>query len=535
MSNVVRPERSVGVARARLVIAASSIGTVFEWYDFFLFGTMAPLIGRLFFPGGSETAQFLLVLASFGVGFGMRPLGAVLFGYFGDRLGRKYTFLFTVTMMGLATAAVGLVPTFAELGNAAPALLVLLRVIQGLAIGGEYGGAALYVAEHAPADRRGFYTSFIQTSVIGGFLLSLVVTLAVQAAVPAGAWEQWGWRLPFLLSLLLLAVSLWMRLRMQETPIFRAMRASGRVSHNPLRDSFADGANVRRMLVVLFGVAAGLTVVWYTSQFGALYFLQSAQRLDDGWARGLVGIGAVISLGWFLLFGRLSDRYGRKPFLVAGYGLTLLLLFPLFHMMASAANPAMKEAARRAPVIVSGPNCHYHPFALRGQPTECARILDHLAGRGVMYTKARTPGVAVTVGGVPVADRSAAGLDAALTRGGWSIAKVRPSLKSAAVMLLGIVLLGMLSGMTYGPVAALLPELFPARVRYTSASIPYHVGTGYFGGFLPFISQYIVARAGTPYAGLWYTMAVVLMALIVTILFLPETRGVDLDEDAPRI
>ena len=523
------PGETIGAARARLVIAASSLGTIFEWYDFFIYGTLAPIIGRLFFPAGSETAQFLLVLASFGVGFGMRPLGAVLFGYFGDRLGRKYTFLVTVAVMGVATAAVGLVPSFAEIGVAAPFILITLRIAQGLALGGEYGGATIYVAEHAPRNRRGFYTSFIQASVIGGFLLSLVVVLTTQAIVGPEAWEAWGWRLPFLFSLALLAVSLWMRLKLSESPVFKAMKAAGRVAQNPLKESFADRENVKMIVVTLFGVAAGLTVIWYTAQFGALYFLANAQRLDDTWTRVLIGIGAVISLGWFILFGALSDRIGRKPSIVAGYALTLVLLFPLFHLMAAGANPAMKEAARSAPVIVSGPDCAYHPFAMDGQPTECGRILDHLTGRGVAYTKLRTPGVSLTIAGRLVSDRTPAGIDAALERGGWSVKKVKPTLLGAVMIVVAVVGLGLLSGMTYGPVAALLAELFPARVRYSSMSIPYHIGTGYFGGFLPFISQYVVARTGNPFAGLWYTFAVVAMALVTTIFWLPETRGRDLD------
>jgi MFS family permease len=528
-SVAVQPGETIGAARARLVIAASSLGTIFEWYDFFIYGTLAPIIGKLFFPAGSETAQFLLVLATFGIGFGMRPIGAVVFGYLGDRLGRKYTFLVTVTVMGLATAAVGFVPGFAQIGMAAPFTLIALRVLQGLALGGEYGGATIYVAEHAPKAKRGFYTSFIQASVIGGFLLSLMVVVTAQSMVSATDWSSWGWRIPFLFSLVLLAVSLWMRLKLAESPVFRAMKAAGQLSGNPLREAFSSAENVRRMVVALLGIAAGLTVIWYTAQFGALYFLQNAERLDDLWAKLLIGAGAVVSLGWFLLFGWLSDRYGRKPSIVIGYALTLALLFPLFHLMAAGANPGMKEAARRSPVIVSGPDCTYQPFALHGQATECGRILDHLAGRGVTYRKMRTPGVAVIIGSRPIADHSPAGLDAALETAGWTIAKVEPSIKGAVLIVLGVIGLGCLSGMTYGPVAALLAELFPARVRYSSMSIPYHIGTGYFGGFLPFISQYIVARSGNPFAGLWYTFGVVAMALIVTIFWLPETLGTDLD------
>ncbi len=530
MATLVAGASGISIAkRDRLVIAASSLGTVFEWYDFFVYGTLASLIGRLFFPSGNETAQFLLALASFGVGFGVRPLGAVLFGYFGDRLGRKYTFLVTITLMGLATAAVGIVPTYGQIGIAAPIILILLRVLQGLALGGEYGGAAIYVAEHAPRGRRGFYTSFIQASVIGGFLLSLGVVLGAEAFVSKEEWADWGWRLPFLFSLVLLAVSLYMRLKLSESPVFQEMKATGRCSANPLKESFSHPGNGRRIFVALFGIAAGLTVIWYTAQFQAMYFLQNALLLDDTAVRIIIGIGAIFSLGWFILFGHLSDRFGRKPIIVAGYLLTLIALFPIFHLMASVANPAQAEAARRAPVLVSGPDCRYNPFAQGGQDDACGRILDHLSRKGIHYRKAVTPGVAVVIGGRPVADLSDAGLDAALAAGGHVTTKVVPTIGEGAVLVLCIVALGFLSGMTYGPVAALLAEMFPARIRYSSMSIPYHIGTGYFGGFLPFISQYIVARTGDPFSGLWYTFAVIAMALVVTVVGLKETAGREME------
>jgi MFS family permease len=529
VDTVERPGTGIGGARARLVIAASSLGTIFEWYDFFIYGTLAPIIGRLYFPAGNETARFLLALATFGIGFGMRPIGAILFGYLGDRYGRKYTFLVTVALMGVATACVGLVPTYAQIGIAAPWILIALRIIQGLALGGEYGGAAIYVSEHAPPHRRGFYTSFIQAAVIGGFLLSLIVVLTAQASVSAAAWDSWAWRIPFLFSLVLLAVTLWMRLKLHESPVFRAMKAAGKLAGNPLAESFTTKGNIQRILVVMLGIAAGLTVIWYTAQFGALYFLQNAQRLDDTWTRTLVGIGAAISMGWFILFGWLSDRVGRKPSIIIGYALTLMLLFPIFHLLAAGANPAMREAARRSPVIVSGPHCDYQPFAMGRQTDECARILQHLSIKGVTYTKRETPGVALIVANRPVPDHSNKAIDAALDQAGWTVGKVTPTPMGALMIVAGVVMLGLLSGMTYGPVAALLAEMFPARIRYSSMSIPYHVGTGYFGGFLPFISQYIVAKTGDPYAGLWYTIAVVAMALVVTVFGLPETAGKELD------
>ena len=515
-------------SRDRLVIAASSLGTVFEWYDFFIYGTLAAVIGRHFFPAGNEVAQFLLALASFAVGFGFRPLGAILFGYLGDRMGRKYTFLVTIALMGFATAAVGLVPSFASIGIAAPAILIALRILQGLALGGEYGGAAVYVAEHAPANRRGFYTGFVQASVAGGFLLSLIVVLATKAALGAEAWGEWGWRIPFLLSILLLAVSLWMRLKLKESPVFQEMKAKGELARNPLKESFSTRRNAGLILVAMLGIAAGLTVIWYTAHYSALFFLQNSLRVDETVAAALVGTAVVISFAWFVLFGWLSDRVGRKKPIVIGYALTLVLLFPLFHVIADAANPALAEAGRRAPVVVSGPDCSYNPFA-RAQATACGRLLDHLSRKGVHYAKEEAPAATVRIGGAEVADTSPSGLDRALAAAGYSFERVRPSLPPMARILLAIVVMGILSGMTFGPVAALLTELFPARIRYSSMSIPYHIGTGYFGGFLPFISQYIVARTGDPFAGLWYTIAVVAMALLVTLIWLPETAGKALD------
>jgi MFS family permease len=526
------PAYVVDPKRDRLVILGSTLGTVFEWYDFFVYGTLAALLAGKFFPSDNPAVSFLIFLASFGVGFGMRPLGAILFGYLGDRLGRKYTFLVTITVMGLATAAVGLLPTYQQIGVAAPILLVLLRVLQGLALGGEYGGAAIYVAEHAPKNRRGFYTSFIQAGVIGGFLLSVAVVLVSNHFVDPKAWDAWGWRVPFLFSLLLLAVSLWVRLKLKESPVFKGIKDAGETAHNPLKESFDSWAKVRLVLVALFGIAAGLTVIWYTAQFQALYFLQNALRIDDNAARLMIGVGAVFSLFWFVLFGWLSDKVGRKKPIVVGYALTLFLMFPLFHWMASAANPELSGAMARHPVVVTGSDCSYDPFARTGQKTPCGRALDALSKKGIAYsTAAGAPGAppSVTIGGAAVDVADPAALDAALKQAGYKLEKSVPSFAQAAQVVLAIVVIGMLSGLTYGPVAALLVELFPARVRYTSLSVPYHIGTGYFGGFLPFISQYIVARTGDPFAGIWYTIAVVAMALVVTLLWLPETSGKELD------
>ena len=519
-------EPTPSAADIRLVITASSLGTIFEWYDFFIYGTLAAsgIIGRTFFPADNELVQTLLAWAGFAVGFGFRPLGAVLFGFLGDRLGRKYTFLVTIAVMGIATAAVGLVPSAASIGLAAPFIVIALRIAQGLALGGEYGGAAIYVAEHSPPGKSGFYTSFIQASVVGGFILSLAVVLVTKALLPPAAWDAWGWRIPFVFSLVLLAVSLWLRLKLSESPVFKRMKAAGETARNPFTESFTYPGNLKRLFVALFGIAAGLTVIWYTAMFTVLSFLQGTMRVEATAAQVIVGCGALLGLGFFILFGRLSDRVGRKPPIVIGYLLTLLLLFPIFWMMGSAANPGLALAAARAPVVVSGPACAYSPFAA-AQSDACGRLLDILSKKGVPYTKVRTPATLVLVGGVPVRDLSDAGLTAALTDAGYDLGHVVPAPGGIALILLAILALAALSGMTYGPVAALLTEMFPPRIRYSSMSIPYHIGTGYFGGFLPFISQYIVARTGDPYAGLWYTMAVVAMALVVTVFGLQETRA----------
>ncbi len=522
----------VDINRDRLVIVASSLGTVFEWYDFFVYGTLAALIGKLFFPAASESAGFLLALATFGVGFGVRPVGALVFGVLGDKLGRKYTFLVTITLMGLATAAIGFLPTYASIGIAAPLLLVALRALQGLALGGEYGGAAIYVAEHAPQKRRGFYTGFIQGSVVGGFILSLAVVLGTIAIIGQEAWESWGWRVPFLFSLLLLGVSLWIRMKLSESPVFQAMKEAGETAKNPLKESFDSWAKIRRLLAAMIGVAAGLTVIWYTAQFQALYFLQNGLRVDDTIARLVVGIGAIFSLFWFVLFGWWSDRVGRKKPILIGYVLTMILLFPLFHAMAGIANPGLAAAMEKNPVVVRGTQCSVNPFAQKGQVTPCGVVLDTLSKKGVAYTKVEGEAYTapiVTIGGATVDASKPELLEAGLKNAGYNLEKVKPPLSNILRLILCIIAIGFLSGMTYGPVASYLVELFPARVRYTSMSVPYHIGTGYFGGFLPFISQYIVARTGDPFAGLWYTIGVVAVAAVVLLFFLPETSGKDLD------
>ena len=535
------PVIPVGVSSSdiRLVIAASSAGTIFEWYDFFIYGTLAATIGKAFFPADNATLQVLLVWAGFAVGFGFRPLGAILFGFLGDRLGRKYTFLVTVTLMGIATAGVGLVPSAKSIGLAAPALVILLRVAQGLALGGEYGGAAIYVAEHAAPGRRGYLTSYIQASVVGGFVLSLIVVLSCKALLSPEAWTAWGWRIPFVLSLALLAVSLWMRLKLSESPVFQAMKEEGELSGNPFVESFTYPGNKRRIFIALFGISAGLTVIWYTAMFSGLSFLKSAMRLDDTAAEIIVGIGAALGCVFFILAGHISDRVGRKKPIVIGYVLTLLLLFPIFWAIGAVANPGLAAAAAKNPVVVSGPECSYNPLSSE-QPTPCGKLLGDLAASGVSYRLVSAPAVALAVGGAqvdlanyPWADKAARArqLQSTLAGFGYDFAKVMPSFGQGAAIVAGLLCLMALSGATYGPVAALLSEMFPPRIRYSSMSIPYHLGTGYFGGFLPLISSYMVAKTGNPYSGLWYTWAVVVVALLVAIWGLRGGLPTDFTDD----
>ena len=512
----------------RLVIAASSAGTIFEWYDFFIYGTLASIIGRTFFPANNETLQLLLVWAGFAVGFGFRPLGAILFGYWGDKLGRKYTFLVTVTLMGIATAGVGLIPSAASIGVAAPLIIILLRILQGLALGGEYGGAAIYVAEHAPPAKRGYYTGYIQASVVGGFVLSVIVVLACRFLIPPDVFAAWGWRLPFVLSLALLAVSLYMRLKLNESPVFKAMRDAGEIAGNPFIESFTYPGNKKRIFVALFGVTGGLTTIWYTAFFSSLSFLKGPMRVDETTAEITVGLAGLISMGIYVLVGALSDKVGRKKPIIWGNALTLLLLFPLFWGIGHYANPALAEAARQAPVVISGKDCTYDPFASE-QATNCGKLLGDLTALGVSYdlkpSAADEP--VLTIGertyglsaaqGLPWSDKAArvSLFKDWLGEAGYSFATQAPPLGS--LLLIGALLcvLGTLSALTYASVAALLTEMFPAKIRYSSMSIPYHVGAGYLGGFLPLIASYIIAKTGNAYSGLWYTWAVVLVALVV--------------------
>jgi MFS family permease len=526
----------------RLVISASSAGTIFEWYDFFIYGTLAYILKDAFYATDNETLGLLLVWSTFAVGFAFRPLGAILFGFLGDKLGRKYTFLVTVTLMGIATAGVGLIPTVDTIGMAAPIIVILLRIIQGLALGGEYGGAAIYVAEHAPPEKRGFYTSFIQASVAGGFVLSIIVVLACRALIPAEAFAAWGWRVPFLLSIALLAISLWMRLKLSESPVFQAMKESGETAGNPFVESFTYPGNPKRIFVALFGVSGILTTIWYTSFFSTMSFLRGPMNVADQTVELVLLVTGLIVMSFYVIIGKWSDKVGRKLPIIIGAALTLVLLFPLFWMMGSFANPGIAAAAERNPVTVSGPQCVTDPFAelSKREQTDCGKVLETLTASGVPYTL--TPGdtLALSVGGNQVAldpawftDGAArrAGIHASLGQHGFDFAKQQPP--AANILGIGAVLLalGMLSALTYGSVAALLSEMFPPRIRYSSMSIPYHIGAGYLGGFLPLIAGVIVASTGDIYAGLWYTWAVVAFGLVVAWWGLPGGPPKDFADD----
>jgi MFS family permease len=521
--------REPSASEIRLVVGASSAGTVFEWYDFFIYGTLFALIGNAFFPTENETLKILYVWAGFAIGFAFRPLGAILFGFLGDRLGRKYTFLVTVTLMGIATAGVGLVPDAATIGGWAPAIVIVLRILQGLALGGEYGGAAIYVAEHAPPERRGYYTSFIQASVVGGFVLSIIVVLACRFAIPKEAFEAWGWRVPFVLSVILLGISLWMRLKLSESPVFQAMKEAGETSGNPFVESFTYPGNKKRIFIALFGVAGILTTIWYSAFFSTLSFLQRDMRLDELTVEVTMLIAGLISMSFYVVVGKWSDRVGRKLPIIIGALATLALLFPLFWGMGALANLGLAEAAERHPVVVTGDQCITDPFAdLFGrEQSDCGKILGTLIASGVAYTVEPGGVLGVSVGGAPVAivddwleGKDSAnlrrdGLQAALTNAGFDLSRQVPPLANLAGIIALLLVIGVLSALTYGSVAALLSEMFPPHIRYSSMSIPYHIGAGYLGGFLPLISGIIVASTGNVYSGLWYTWGVVAFGLVV--------------------
>jgi MFS family permease len=515
----------------RKVIFASSLGTVFEWYDFYLYATLAPFFAALFFPPGNDTAALLSAFATYAAGFLVRPFGALVFGRVGDLVGRKYTFLVTIVVMGSATAAVGLLPTYASIGIAAPILLTLLRLLQGLALGGEYGGAATYVAEHSRPGRRGRSTSWIQTTATLGFFLSLVVIGGMRVAMDEESFREWGWRLPFLVSVLLLAFSIYIRLKLEESPVFRQMKAEGKGSKAPLKESFLRWPNLKLVLLALFGATAGQGVVWYTGQFWALFFLTITLKVDFLTAYMLVAIALVIGTPFFVFFGTLSDRIGRKKIILAGCLLAAVTYIPLFRALARAVNPALHRYAAATPIRVASAPCPMHVFVFPGTKfADCEKVKDFLTKSGLSHVSIpEVPGESVVTW---IGDRELRGWDEARYRDALAATGYPEKLDKAAInrplAILILFVLVLYVTMVYGPIAAFLVELFPTRIRYTSMSLPYHIGNGWFGGMLPLLATAIMATAGNIYAGLWYSITVSLLTFLVGAIFLPETKDVDI-------
>lgn len=505
------------------VIFASSLGTVFEWYDFYLYGSLAVFFGKLFFPPGNETAGLLASLATFGAGFAVRPFGALLFGRIGDIIGRKYTFLVTIVLMGSATFLTGLVPTYASIGWWAPILLVSLRLMQGLALGGEYGGAATYVAEHAAHTRRGYDTSWIQTTATLGIVLSLVIILACRLNMSADDFGAWGWRIPFLVSILLLGVSVYIRLKLQESPVFQAIKDEGKISKAPLTESFTNTYNLKIVLLALFGAVAGEGVVWYTGQYYALFFLISVLKVDYVTVYTWIIISLLIGTPFFIVFGALSDKIGRKKIMMAGFLLAVLTYIPIFKGFTHFANPALEEAVMTSPVMIYGKDC--------GKPCDSAR--DFLAKSGVPYNHAEAKAgepLTLSVGSVVVKGFDAKAYGEALKAANYPT-KADPARINHFMVVLLLVILVIYVTLVYAPIAAFLVELFPTRIRYSSMSLPYHIGNGWFGGFVPLISTAVVVATGNIYAGLYYPMIVAGVAFVVGSLFITETFKRDIRSD----
>jgi MFS family permease len=508
----------------RNVVLASSLGTVFEWYDFYLYATLAPFFASLFFPKGNDTAALLSAFATYAAGFLVRPFGAVVFGRVGDLVGRKYTFLVTIIVMGISTIAVGTLPTYDQIGIAAPIALTVLRLLQGLALGGEYGGAATYVGEHASNDRRGGITSWIQTTATLGFFLSLLIIGVCRRALTTADFASWGWRIPFWFSALLLAWSVYIRLRLDESPVFLRIKAENRASKQPLRDSFLRYPNNKLVLLALLGATAGQGVVWYTGQFYALFFLTITLKLDYVTAYLLVGASLLVATPLFVVFGKLSDRVGRLKIILAGCLLAAVAYLPLFHGLTHFANPNLEAFSDHTTITVAGRGCEMHIFVFPGTKfSACDKAQDFLTKGGLSFTKLDpVPGedVVTTIGDQTLHGWNEAAYKTALDKAGYP--KQPGSVNYGMVLAILIVLVAFVT-MVYGPIAAYLVELFPARIRYTSMSLPYHIGNGWFGGMLPLVATAIVASSGNIYRGLYYPIAVSLLTAVVGLAFLRET------------
>ena len=552
-ANVARPM----TREEKKVIFASSLGTVFEWYDFYLYGSLAAIIAKQFFAALDPTAAFIAALLAFAAGFLVRPFGALVFGRLGDMIGRKYTFLVTIMIMGLSTFIVGLLPGYASIGVAAPIILVGLRLLQGLALGGEYGGAATYVAEHAPHGKRGAYTSWIQTTATLGLFLSLIVIIGCKEILGDAAFNDWGWRIPFWMSFFLLIISVWIRLSLNETPAFKKMKEEGKTSKAPLTESFGQWSNGKIVLLALLGLTAGQGVVWYTGQFYALFFLTAQLKVDPTTAQLMIGASLLLGTPFFIVFGTLSDRIGRKPIIMAGCLIAALTFFPLFHALTEAANPDLAAAQAKNKVVVTADpaQCSFQGSPIAREidfKTSCDIAKRYLAQSSVSYESVDAPRgtpVTVTIGDKTITPPSATvvsqkfdadstakiatfkkEIGADLVAAGYP-AKAKPIAFMSAQWWKVVAILWVLViyvTMVYGPIAAMLVELFPTRIRYTSMSLPYHIGNGWFGGLLPTTAFAIVASTGNMYNGLWYPIVIAAMTFIIGTLFIRETKDVDI-------
>lgn len=531
------PPAATAVTPMSRVVLAASTGTVFEYYDFMLYGTLATFFGALFFPAGNDTAALLASLATFGAGFAVRPLGALIFGRLGDRVGRKRTFLITIVLMGASTALVGVLPTFESIGWWAPALLVSLRLIQGLALGGEFGGAAVYIAEHARKERRGYFTSWIQTTATLGLVLSLLVILACRAALGEQAFRAWGWRIPFLVSVVLLGLSVYIRLKLQESPLFAELKRSGQLSRSPIVESLFQRENARRMLAAIV-VAAAMAISWYTAQFYSMVFLQTALLLDSGTTSVVIVVALLLGVPIYAAAGALSDRIGRRPVMLTGMLLASLAVMPAYSGLLAVGSPDLAAAQQRAPVTVHAAPTRFDPFADAAQLDDATRARDYLAKRGISYANAAAPGdVPLTI---EVAGRRLEGFDrealaAALATAGYPAAAATPRIDSLAdlsathLKLIALILAMIVgAGLTCGPGAAWLTEIFPTRIRYTALSVPYHLTSAWFGGFMPLTAAWLVARTGDVLSGLWYPIVVMGSCFLLSLFLMKESRGNDL-------
>ena len=542
----VRAGSVVTPAEERRVIFASSLGTVFEWYDFYLYGSLAAVISKQFFSAVNPSAAFIFALMAFAAGFAVRPFGAIFFGRLGDLVGRKYTFLVTILIMGGSTFIVGLLPGYASIGIAAPIILIGLRLLQGLALGGEYGGAATYVAEHSPNDKRGLFTSWIQTTATLGLFLSLVVILTCRVSLTAEQFDEWGWRIPFLLSIVLLGVSVWIRLKLHESPLFKRMKAEGKGSKAPLTESFGERKNLKLVILALFGLTAGQAVVWYTGQFYALFFLTQTLKVEAYTANILIAVSLLLGTPFFIFFGWLSDKIGRKGIIMAGCALAVLTYFPIFKGITHFANPALESAITVSPVVVaaSPDECsfQFNPVGTSRFTTSCDIAKSALVRAGVPYSNEAATGVAqVRVGPTVIAAYDGSAPDAATKAPAFTKALTEALSKadypvkadssrinySMVTLLLFIIVLYVT--MVYGPIAAMLVEMFPTRIRYTSMSLPYHIGNGWFGGFLPTTAFAIVAATGDIYDGLWYPIVIAAGTFVIGMIFVKETKNVDIN------